>query len=229
MRYLVFDTETTGLPQTRFIEPSLLEKWPHIVQFSFIIYDDKLNELVEAKDYIVKLPENIIISEDSTAIHGITNSTCQQKGVSIRVALSEFFRHLLNVDALVGHNIDFDINMIRVELLRMINDETTQDHAANHKINLHFITNYKNVLCTMKDSIELCNIQLINKSGKPYLKYPKLLELHEKLFNQSPTNLHNSFIDILVTLRCFMKLKHNIDLLDTCKTFKKYSNQLGIM
>ena len=55
------------------------------------------------------------------------------------------------------------------------------------------------------------------------LKYPKLIELHEKLFDKSPNNLHNSFNDILVTLRCFMKLKYNLDLIDDCIKFKKYS------
>jgi DNA polymerase III epsilon subunit-like protein len=229
MRFLVFDTETSGLPQSRFIEPSLLNKWPHIVQFSFVIYDDKFNDIVEAKDYIVKVPENIIISEESVLIHKINNLVCQQKGVPIVSVLSDFFRHLINVDALIGHNIEFDINMIRVELLRLINDETMQKHVANHKCNLHFITNYKNILCTMKDSIEFCNILLINKSGKPYLKYPKLTELHERLFNQSPSNLHNSFNDILVTLRCFMKLKYNVDLLQDCNTFKQYSDRIGIV
>jgi DNA polymerase III epsilon subunit-like protein len=153
---------------------------------------------------------------------------CKQKGVSIHDVLSEFFRNLRDVDKLIGHNIDFDINMIRVELLRIINDVSTKQHITNHKCNLHFLTNYKNISCTMKDSIEFCNIQLINKNGKSYLKYPKLIELHEKLFNKLPSNLHNSFNDILVTLRCFMKLNHNIDLLDNCNAFKKYSSQIGI-
>jgi hypothetical protein len=81
----------------------------------------------------------------------------------------------------------------------------------------------------LKDSIEFCNIQVIDKKGKPYLKYPKLVELHEKLFDKQPNNLHNSFNDILVTLRCFMKLKHDIDLNDGCDSFKKYSNLIGIV
>ena len=227
MKILVFDTETTGLPKTKFISPSTLDQWPYIVQFSFIIYDSSLNDIVESKDDIIKLPENVLIPEESTKIHNITNKLSQKSGLQINKILNVFFDHLRNVDRLVGHNIDFDLNMIKVEISRIINEnQVTSEQLKSYKYNLHFLNNYKNISCTLKDSIKFCNIQVINKSGKPYLKYPKLIELHNKLFNETPKNLHNSFNDILVTLRCFMKLKHNIDLIDNCMIFKKYSEQI---
>ena len=124
-------------------------------------------------------------------------------------------------------NIEFDLNMIKVEISRIINEnQVTPEQLKLYKYNLHFLNNYKNISCTLKESIKFCNIHVINKSGKPYLKYPKLIELHDKLFNETPKNLHNSFNDILVTLRCFMKLKYDIDLIDNCMTFKKYSEQI---
>lgn len=230
MRFLVFDTETTGLPQTNFINPFTLHQWPNIVQFSYIIYDSSLNDIVESKDYIIKLPESILISEDSTKIHGITNEISKKKGIHINEVLNEFFYYLRGADKLIGHNIEFDLNMVKVELLRMINNTLlTSEQMKIYKYDLHFLTNYKNISCTLKDSIEFCNIQVIDKKGKPYLKFPKLIELHEKLFNKSPNNLHNSFNDILVTLRCFMKLKHNIDLNDNCNSFKNYSCKIGLI
>lgn len=229
MRFLVFDTETTGLPQTKFINPLTLHQWPHIVQFSYIIYDASLNVIVESKDYIIKLPKSILISEESTTIHGITSEMSYNNGVSIDEVLKEFFYFLRGVDKLIGHNIEFDINMIKVGLLRLINSNSlTKEQLKIYKYDLHYLTNYKNISCTLKDSIQFCNIQLIDKNGKPYLKYPKLIELHEKLFNKIPSNLHNSFNDILVTLRCFMKLKHDIDLNDSCKDFKEHSKKIGL-
>jgi DNA polymerase III epsilon subunit-like protein len=230
MRFLVFDTETTGLPQSKFISPSTLHRWPYIVQFSYVIYDSSLNDIVESKDYVIKVPESILISEESTKIHGITNEISGKIGIPINEALNEFFYYLRSVDRIIGHNIEFDLNMVKVELLRIINkDSLTSEQLKLYKYDLHYLTNYKNISCTLKDSIQFCNIQLLDKNGKPYLKYPKLIELHEKLFDKSPSNLHNSFNDILVTLRCFMKLKHNIDLNDNCNSFKKYSNLIGII
>ena len=230
MKFLVFDTETTGLPKSKFISPSTLNLWPYIVQFSYIIYDSSLNDIIDSKDYIIKLPENITISEESSKIHGITNDISNEKGISINEVLNEFFYYLRSVDKLIGHNIEFDMNMIKVALLRIINNISVSSQQIKlYKQYLHYILNYDNIICTLKDSISFCNIQLLDKTGKPYLKYPKLCELHEKLFNKSPNNLHNSFNDILITLRCFMKLKHNIDLIDNCKTFKNYSNSIGLL
>lgn len=230
MRVLVFDTETTGLPQTKILNPDTLHQWPTIVQFSYVIFDLSLNEIVESKDYIIKVPENIKISEDSAKIHGITNEISSNIGISIDEALNEFFYYLRDVDTIIGHNISFDINMIKVELLRIIfNKRLTRQQLKNYKYDLHFITNYKNVCCTLQDSIKLCNIQAIDKFGRPYLKYPKLIELHQKLFDSSPNNLHNSFNDILVTLRCFMKLKHDSDLLINCSSFRDIANQLCLI
>jgi DNA polymerase III epsilon subunit-like protein len=233
MRVLVFDTETTGLPQTKIINPDTLNQWPTILQFSYIIFDISLNNIIESRDYFIKIPENILISEENTKIHGITNKICSNKGVPITEVLSEFFCYLRDVDLIVGHNIQFDINMIKVELLRLINRREINDNdlledIRYYKYNLHYITNYTNIYCTLQESIDFCNIKVTNKSGKEYLKYPKLIELHQKLFNTTPNNLHNSLNDILVTLRCFIKLKYNYDLIDNCSSFRNYSIQLNL-
>jgi len=225
MRVLVFDTETTGLPQTKIINPDTLHLWPHIVQFSYIIYDTRDNEITETNDYIIKISEKIIISEESSKIHKITNEITSRTGIYITVVLDKFFEDLKTADKLVGHNIEFDINMVKVELLRMIyKNSFINEPNKIYRDNLFYITNYKNICCTLKDSIEFCNIRAIDKLGRPYLKYPKLIELHEKLFNTTPNNLHNSLNDIVVTLRCYMKLKFNVDLIEDCQTFKNFVN-----
>jgi DNA polymerase III epsilon subunit-like protein len=232
MRVLVFDTETTGLPKSKIMNPDTLNLWPHIVQFSYVIYDTILNDIVHSSDSIVKLKDGITIPEDSIKIHGVTNEISQKNGTNIEVILNEFFSHLRNIDLLVGHNVSFDINMIKVELLRFIYEtkyNILEDDVKTYKYNLHFLTNYKNICCTLQDSIDLCNIKAIDKFGKEYIKFPKLLELHQKLFESTPNNLHNSFNDILVTLRCFMKLKHNIDLNEKCSKFIKISKDIQLL
>ena len=88
---MVFDTETTGLPQTKIINPDTLHLWPNIVQFSYILFDLSDNDIVRTKDYIVKLPKSISIPEDSTNIHGITNQMSSKKGEPIERLLKEFF------------------------------------------------------------------------------------------------------------------------------------------
>jgi hypothetical protein len=80
----------------------------------------------------------------------------------------------------------------------------------------------------MQESIEYCQIKKVDKFGSEYLKFPSLSELHEKLFKNIPKNLHNSFVDILVTLRCFMKLKCDTDLLDNCTNYKNIIQTLNV-
>lgn len=227
MRILVFDTETTGLPKTKIINPDTLNEWPTIVQFSYLIYDTTRNDIIETSDDIINVPNNIIITDESTKIHGITNKISSEKGVDIEFVLFKFFEILNSVDEIIGHNINFDINMIKVELLRILYKDIIDTFSSKmYKENLFKITNFKNTYCTLQNSIKLCNIKAFDKKGKSYLKFPKLIELHETLFNSSPENLHNSFNDILVTLRCFIKMKYDIDLLETCENFKNISNRL---
>ena len=232
MRALVFDTETTGLPETKIICQETLSKWPYIVQLSCIIYDDEKNDIVESKDYIIKIPSKINISDESSKIHGITNEISQTNGLDIKNVLVELFDLFRSSDIIIGHNILFDLNMIRVELLRIIyyhNDYLIEkEKLEKFKLNLHYLNNLKNIYCTLQESINLCNIQGISKLGKPYLKYPKLIELHQKLFETIPNNLHNSYNDILVTLRCYAKMKYNKDLYTDCEKFKYISNEIQL-
>ena len=56
-------------------------------------------------------------------------------------------------------------------------------------------------------------------------KWPKLTWLHQFFFQEEPKNLHNSLIDVMVCIRCYMKIMYNIDICDKVKGFKK---KLGI-
>jgi DNA polymerase III epsilon subunit-like protein len=219
MLVLVFDTETTGLPETRIMNQDTLDKWPHIVQFSYVIYDTEKKALSHGglKDFIVKIPSHVIISEFSIKLHGITHEISESKGLDMKDILTEFFHDITTVDKIVGHNISFDLNMIRAELLRTIYvKEMTNNMYTKF---LYTLNNLQNITCTLQDSIELCNIVVLDKNGKPYQKFPKLLELHKKLFDSEPTNLHNSLNDVLITLRCFMKMKYNTDITVDCEAY----------
>ena len=51
------------------------------------------------------------------------------------------------------------------------------------------------------------------------MKFPKQIELHKYLFGDvvDEDKLHNSFVDILLCLRCYMKMVHDTDVVDTCE------------
>ena len=75
-------------------------------------------------------------------------------------------------------------------------------------------------VCTMKTGTDVCKIEKTSPSGEIYYKYPKLSELHQHLFQETPNNLHNSLVDMLVCMRCFYKMRYNEDLYTKSISFR---------
>jgi DNA polymerase-3 subunit epsilon len=260
MKLIIFDTETTGLPKSKIIDTISLKLWPYIVQFSYIIYDTELNTILKIKDSIIKIPDTIIITKENSDIHGITNEISKEKGQDINLVIFEFIEDCNNSDLLIAHNMDFDINVLKVEILRqelinksfidnknidnknidnknidnknidnknidnknIDNKNIDNKNIDNYLVNLSIIKKY----CTMQTTIQLCNIKKINNNGKEFIKFPKLSELHEKLFNTIPKNLHNSLNDVIVCLRCYYFLNNKVDLLEINNKIKELFEHL---
>jgi DNA polymerase III epsilon subunit-like protein len=238
MKIAVFDTETTGLSKTKILNDETLVLWPHIVQFSYIIYDTEIKKIIKTVDFVIKIPENINISDEVSDIHGITNFISQTSQYKIEDALSLFSNDYLNygIDIIVGHNLSFDINMLKVELMREINplmDKIPERKFLQLLDSLNDINKkssesqeFPNLYCTMQKSIELCNLKMTTRYGKEYLKFPKLSELHMKLFNSIPKNLHNSLNDVLICLRCYYMLEYKIDIIEIDSEIKSLLSDL---
>lgn len=248
MKVLVFDTETTGLPPRKSKENyedinAYYKAQPYIVQLSWVLVniEDTTNniDILDIGDYIIKLPENIKIPNESMEIHGITNEIMYNTGVDITYVLSKFRDTTQKCDLLVGHNIKFDYERIVVECYRnnipmksifckcKSNSNQNDDEIIKlHTDILYNSTNHVYIprFCTLNSSIRLCNIKAISKFGGTYLKKPKLVELFEKLFGCKPINLHNSLIDVLCTLRCFVYIKFNHDIINEFDSQKDYDN-----
>ena len=205
---LVFDVETTGLPKK--YKPSIdeLDMWPHIVQISWIVYSTDDMDLLSLEDHIIKLPNNMTIPEDSTKIHGISNEIMNEKGKDLMSILYKFYNALANSQVLVAHNLNFDKSMVQVESNRLGLSHSCFNNIAE--------------FCTMNYGDKICNLKRINKYNRKVSKYPKLIELYQKLFNETPKNLHNSLNDVLVCFRCYFKLRYNADILVSDTAFCQF-------
>ena len=183
--YLFFDTETAGLPKNYHALTHWLSNWPRLVQLSWITTDEDCNVLSE-NDYII-YPEGFTIPEDAVRLHGITTEIAKEKGKPLKEVVDKFMEDFNAATTIVGHNIDFDKKIIGAELIRLGRND---------------IMSSKEALCTMKGSVDYCKIP----SSHGY-KWPKLQELHKKLFGCEFEDAHNSMSDVKATLKCFKEMK----------------------
>jgi DNA polymerase III epsilon subunit-like protein len=207
MKIIVYDTETTGLPK-KTSKPVCIEEehnYPHIVQFSYIVYDSETDLLLKIYDNIIKIPEHVVISPESINLHHITREIMTEQGLHISNALGEFLEDCMNSDIIVGHNISFDNTMVKIELLRNM--------SCFNESSVEMFTKCDKFYCTMKNTIDLCAIKTSYKnSTKTYNKFPKLIELYTHLFAKTPSKLHNSLNDVVLCLQCFCKLMFKRDI-----------------
>ncbi|MDC9721456.1 MAG: exonuclease domain-containing protein [Urechidicola sp.] len=183
--YLFFDTETTGLPLNWKAPVTDLNNWPRLVQLAYLIYD-KNGLLISEGDFIIK-PDGFSIPKDSSEIHGISNKEALLIGKDISSVLKDFSSLIEQVKYLVAHNISFDEKIIGSELIRN---------------GMKNIIPSKNKICTMESTTVFCAI-----NGPFGYKWPKLSELHFKLFGNHFEEAHNASIDVKATAKCFWKLR----------------------
>lgn len=167
-------------------ETNGLDKPIRLVQIAWILCYNHGSTIKESS-YIIQ-PSGFKISSNSTRIHGITTDSATKYGHNLQTVLREFANDLTRAELAVGHNLKFDKEVIEGEFQRIF-----------HK-------NYfsgKNTFCTMLETTKYC--KLPNPKGYGY-KWPKLKELHFKLFRNYYHGEHNALEDTKATKRCFEKL-----------------------
>lgn len=202
MKVLVFDTETTGLPASRNVSITETDKWPYIVQISWILYDTETQIAIEIADHIIDC--DVDIPEESTKIHGITKRMASLRGIPLTIVMDKFDNVLQRAEIVVAHNLSFDKRIYMVEAIRNKRKQYfTRDGER------------KPEYCTMKSNKERCAIRMTNVKGDTYIKYPNLSELYEHVFGTKPKGTHDSMADVLICLRCYISLEHGYDAMKT--------------
>ncbi|MCB9173918.1 MAG: DNA polymerase III subunit alpha [Flavobacteriales bacterium] len=187
--FLIFDTETTGLPKDYKAPVSDSDNWPRMVQLAWQLHNEN-GDLLEAKNYIVK-PNGFDIPIGVSQVHGITTERALRDGHDLDVVLNEFLIDLNKTTYSVGHNLEFDNNIVGAEFYRL--------SIANNLAD-------KKVIDTMLSSIDYCALPGGRGGG---FKFPSLTDLHVKLFNKPFGDAHDAAYDVDATARCFFGLITN--------------------
>ena len=184
--YLIFDTETTGLPRSYNAPMSDLENWPRLVQLAWQLHDAR-GKLLSSKNYIIR-PEGFTIPYNAEKVHGISTKRATEEGHPLQEILQVFREDVAQAKYLVGHNIGFDIHVVGSEFLRAA---LVMPFEGKPELDTKDIsTNY----CALPGG----------KGGK--FKWPTLTELHQKLFGVGFGDAHDAAYDVDATARCFFGL-----------------------
>jgi DNA polymerase III subunit epsilon len=175
---LFFDTETSA------------DKEQRLVQLAAILTDDDGKE-IQSINFIVK-PEEFVISQEATAIHGISQEQAEKYGVAREVALSAFIELACVSKKIIAHNITFDKKVICDELSRNFNKASILTEV------------FKDTFCTMNASTNICAIP--HKSRRGY-KWPRLQEAHYYAFGEEFDGAHNALNDVRACMRLYFWLK----------------------
>ena len=185
--YLIFDTETTGLPKRWNVPYTDTDNWPRCIQIAWQLHDE-MGNCVEHQDYLIK-PDGFNIPYDAEKIHGISTELAQEQGIDLREMLEKFNIALGKAKFVVGQNVGFDNNIIGCEFHRLQIENKLQETPVLDT-------------CTEKTAT-LC--QLPGGRGGRF-KLPTLTELHQHLFNEPFGDAHNATADVEATTRCFFEL-----------------------
>lgn len=185
--YLIFDTETTGLPKRWDAPITDTNNWPRCIQIAWQLHDE-MGNLIESQDYLVK-PEGFNIPYDAERIHGISTELAAERGIGLSEVLEKFNIALSKSKFIVGQNVGFDVNIMGCEFYRFGVDSKMAEMPV-----LDTCTEYTAELLKLPGG----------RGGK--FKLPTLTELHQFLFNQPFAEAHNATADVEATTRCFLEL-----------------------
>jgi DNA polymerase III epsilon subunit-like protein len=189
IKYIFFDSESNGLPREPRLGVSFTSNWPRMIQLAWIVTDENGNVLKRQSHIIY--PQGFNIIEPIAKLTRITTERAQREGVDLYSVLTEFMEDVNDAKLLIAHNIDFDKRVVGCELYR---ENMDYDSLLN-----------KSMVCTMQKSTNFCAIP--SNGNHAGYKWPKLEELHQKLFGTTFSGAHDAMSDVEATRKCYFELK----------------------
>jgi hypothetical protein len=187
MKFIFFDTETTGLPalwkKDALVAPG---NWPDLVSIAWWIFNiNRREKTLVRKEYHVIKPEGWTISAGSYEKHGISQAAADAQGKPLATVLALFREDLAGVSRLIAHNMNFDKNV----LFNAYKWRLIQDPIQFWPTSAEF--------CSMEKST--AELRIPSRFGRPgdLWKWPGLDELYTATFGRAPpADAHNADRDV---------------------------------
>lgn len=182
--FLFFDTETTGLID--WPSPSDAEHQPHLVELFAMLVDEDTHEVIDSLHSLVR-PDGWEVSEEVSAIHGITHARALAEGRPEVDVVTDFLALHARASLRIAHNQTFDARIIRCAIKRYLGIE----HADAFREAPAF--------CTMKTSTPIVKL--------PRNKWPKLAEAYKFFFGEEMVGAHSAKADTENCAKVFFAIR----------------------
>lgn len=181
---LFFDTETTGLPPKNAKWDEDFNEFPYLAEIAWIFGR-------KTESHIIR-PDGWTIPEDASKIHGITQEYAAEHGEPLAEVLEKFIADCRQAHLICGHNIYFDISVVKANIMRHLGKEFY--NAADVEMAL-----FKGKrIDTMRASMKWVDARF--SSGR--LKFPSLMELYSRCFPDETYQEHQALDDVRAVVRC---------------------------
>jgi DNA polymerase III epsilon subunit-like protein len=179
MQYIALDFETSGLPKGRKpVTTDTVQQYDtcRAVSLSAARFSSR-GRLIDTFDKII-YPDGFQIGQGSIDIHGITQERAEREGQPFADVFVEFIQFVgSRTSTLIAHNLKFDLNVLRSEMLRNKIELSTIDHLTFR-----------------------CTLELYRER---FLKPIKLSVLYKEIFGEDFENAHNSLADSIACGRVY--------------------------
>lgn len=183
----VYDTETAGIFNWRL--PANHPDQPDVLQLCAMLAD----ETRVYSMFNVYIHADTPIPKEAFEVHRIDREMTSKVGISRKAACILLASYLKSADVIVGHNIDFDIGIMRTAMLR----EGGDGRLLN-----------KTSYCTMKNSTDIVQIPHPKPKRPGEFKWPSLQEAYKKLVDpRGFEGAHDAFADVTATYDVYKVLR----------------------
>lgn len=195
---LFFDTETTGFPHKH--KPVDHPDQPHVIQLAAILAEES-GDVRSAFSFLIDpgVDRGVRIPSGAQAVHGIDEEALWRFGQQPGDVLMAFDALYASADKIVGHNVDFDVEMMLTYYARSGNPGMEWNGGP-----------IKERFCTMKETTDICRIPSTRAvtTGRGGYKWPKLGEAYKHFFGEELVGAHDAMNDVRAAMRIYFHLKN---------------------
>jgi len=189
---LVYDTETTGLPDFKL--PADDPRQPRMIQLAFALYD-RPDKLVLEECHLIKPDGWKMPRELADKLgHGLTQERLEREGKPVKEVLEAFNLKRDRATLLAAYGIRFDQKILRGELRR---GGFPDRYAETPEY------------CVMRAATPLCKMpptDAMMAAGRCSYKTPKLTEAARIILGVEHVGAHDALADVRMTARLYFHI-----------------------